>query len=445
MNIVFCTTCKNRNQHLRQTLPQNLADNPKSTFVILNYNTEDDLLDYVFDEHAAEVESGRLVVYSNLVEPRFQMAHAKNMAHRCGILEGGDVLVNLDADNMTGPRFEDFVAESFEENPGIFLWANVVQGVHSSGARVVRGTSGRIAVGREAFLRAGGYDEARFNEWGADDKDLNLRLRMLGCEGVEIGAEHLLGVLHNNKMRFREYPELARKEDEYFKLYKGMVKEPVVNGGRFGCGTVYLNRDLDNPIELKPIPPRVFGIGMHKTATTSLHHAFEALGYDSWHWNSAHSAKTIWREMNNEGRSSTLEQFNAACDLPIPLLFRQIDEAYPGSKFVLTIRDDRNWLDAVRRHFDPDRNPRAAGWDDDPFSNRIHEVIYGRRDFDADTFLVRYWKHNYWVREYFQHRPRDLLVMNMDDGAGWAELCGFLGVPVPDVAYPRMNGRNGHG
>src|SRR5215469_11906059 len=126
MTIAFCTTCKNRTSHLRQTLPSNLADNadyPDCKFVVLDYNSRDDLLDYLVAHHARDIASGRLVVYSmpppGGVEIPFRMAHAKNMAHRCGILEGATILVNLDADNFTGPGFAGYVAE--EMAPDAFL------------------------------------------------------------------------------------------------------------------------------------------------------------------------------------------------------------------------------------------------------------------------------------------------------------------------------------
>lgn len=37
--------------------------------------------------------------------------------------------------------------------------------------------------------------------------------------------------------------------------------------------------------------------------------------------------------------------------------------------------------------------------------------------------------------------PKRLLVMQLGDG--WEPLCAFLGVPVPDVPYPRVNAAGG--
>jgi hypothetical protein len=211
----------------------------------------------------------------------------------------------------------------------------------------------------------------------------------------------------------------------------------IANAGNFGCGVVYKNFGRE-PIELLLIPTRIFGIGMQKTATTSLHGALLELGYDSAHWKSAHWAKAIWVEMKSGGSSPTLERSYALCDLPIPILFRELDAAYPGSKFILTLRDEEDWIKSVRTHWS-DKNPFRGQWDTDPFTHRIHLETYGRRKFDEQVMLERYRRHNAEVREYFKARPRDLLVMDMSKGAGWYELCGFLRKPLPTGPYPRLS------
>lgn len=431
--VAFCTTCKNRTQHLRETLPRNLAENPDALFVVLNYNSRDDLLSYLATEHQHELKTGRLACYSYFDNCKFRMAHAKNMAHRLGILEGAEFLVNIDADNFTGAGFDRFVERQLDQRGNVFLWARMIQG------EMVRGISGRMAISKNCLLKSGGYNEAKFVGWGSDDKDFNLRLRQLGYEPVEIDPIYLSGVPHNDKVRFKEYPHLAQVPDEFFTVDKSTITQGVVNEGVVGCGAVFKNYDFASPVIIKPVPTRIFGIGMHKTATTSLHTALQILGYESWHWSSAHVAKAIWREMNGWGRSETLERYYALCDLPIPLLYRKLDEAYPGSKFILTLRDERRWLEAVMRHFSVAYNRWRSGWDSDPFTNRVHQILYGRKDFEPDVMLARYRKHNTDVLEYFKDRPRDLLVMEMDRGAGWGELCRFLGCAVPAIAFPFEN------
>lgn len=428
--IVFCTTCKDRAQHVKQTLPVNLADNPEAKIVLLDYCSPDDLLDYIKSAHMGDIESGRLVVYSYKNEGPFRMAHAKNMAHRLGILEGGRVLVNVDADNLTGKGFAAYVAEKFQEDE-IFLWAKMIK---EGAERLPRGISGRIAVSAEAFINAGGYDE-KYHTWAPDDKDFNVRLRRLGYQAHEINKKFLSGVLHNDKLRFKYYPQAQTDmgSDQFDEV--NYSDSTVVNFGKFGKGTVYRNFE-EEPIVLDDIPTRIFGIGLHKTGTTSLHFALKILGYESAHWKSAHWAKAIWLEMTSVGRSLTLEKHYALTDLPIGILYDKLDKAYPGSKFILTTRDENQWLESVKNHWDHNHNQFRGAWDTDPFTHRLHKEVYGQKGFNADIFLARFRKHNAAVIEHFKDRPNDLLVMDIN--AGWPALCNFLGKPIPKDDYPKQ-------
>lgn len=438
--IALATTCKGRTQHLELTLPHNIADNAEyenCVFVVVDYASRDHLGAYLRKEHAADIASGRLVVYSYTSEANgfgssdvpFHMAHAKNLAHRVGILEGAEILVNLDADNYTGFGFAQYIADQFAANGNnSFLWAKMVRGV------LPRGISGRIVVTSRAFLLAGGYDQ-QYNTWAPDDKDFNERLRRLGFEGYEIDHAYLGGVPHNDKMRFREYPHAkATMGEDEFDLSRSTAT--IANFGNFGCATVFRNFDYSDPIQLSPLPTRIFGIGMHKTATTSLHTALTILGYDSAHWKTAHWAKKIWTEMMSENRSMTLERSYALCDLPITLLYDRLDRAYPGSKFILTLRNEDGWVESARRHWRKDLNPHRKQWDHDPFSHFIHKELYGQRNFDEQIFRDRFRRHNLEVEQYFATRPQDLLKLDVDQGHGWPELCRFLGKPIPLVPYP---------
>ena len=88
--IAFCVTCKGRVQHLKRTLPRNLAHNPdpNAKFIILDYNSPDHLLEYLQSTFPRAIADGKLVVYSYREPGPFRMSHAKNMAHRCAMREG---------------------------------------------------------------------------------------------------------------------------------------------------------------------------------------------------------------------------------------------------------------------------------------------------------------------------------------------------------------------
>lgn len=140
--------------------------------------------------------------------------------------------------------------------------------------------------------------------------------------------------------------------------------------------------------------------------------------------------------MNALGRSKTLERFYAASDMPIPMLYKQLDKAYPGSKFILTARAEQKWLSSVERLWSREYNPTRWMWDVYPISNTLHHALYGRTDFDAETMLATYRRHNAEVLEHFKGR-KNLLVMDMNNGGSWDDLCSFIDIDVPGVSYPR--------
>lgn len=448
--IVYCTTCKGRAEHLKLTLPQNMWNNgtyQNAKFVVLDYGSDDDLIEFLNAKHARAIASGTLAVYSVVNPGPWHIAHAKNMAARCGILEGADILVTLDADNYTGPEFSRYIATKFAEPgilPGIFLCPDFlhIRSLPHGPDRPCRGFAGRLAIWAKDFIKMGGYDEV-FSTWQGEDMDLLARMERLGYQRRFIDKKYLNAIPHNADVRFKEYPEARKYETKEEEKRINARTETVVNYGNFGVGKVIKRLYLaEGYATLDPIPTRIFGIGMHKTGTTSLDRAFKILGLDSFHWGAGESP-LIWQEMQALGRSLTAERWYAFSDLPFPLLYKQLDKSYPGSKFILTLRDENAWLKSVEKLWSYDYNPTRWMWDVYPFSNHIHSVLYGTKDFDATVFLNRYRRHNAEVLEYFKDRPGDLLVMHMDGGGDWNGLCQFLKHPVPNQPYPHRNPSTG--
>lgn len=439
MRVALVTTCKNRLDHLALTLPQNLQDqkgHQDTVHVVLDYN-DPDMGGYIQREHAADLDTGRLVYYRFPDADIFEMAKAKNMAHRCGLIEGGQVLVNVDADNWIGAGFPAYVDSKFsmarDEQEPIFL---CTRQNHRGPGDLVRvrtpgGCGGRIGITRDAFLHAGGYDEI-FAKWSPDDKDIARRLQNLGYLRHHIPPTHLRAIKHGWDIR-----RITNQEAESFSesvVLAGRQDMGVVNGGVIGTGVVYRNFSPE-PLEIKPLPTRIFGVGLHKTGTTSLARAFQVLGYDSAHWESPNWAKFIWDEMKDYGRSWTLEQHYTLCDLPIPLLYRELDKAYPGSKFVLTTRDEDAWIKSIKVHWAAMRE----GWDRDIFSNQVHKELYGTTEFDEGVFRTTYRRHNQEVRDYFRSRPDDLLEIEIEENTSMNGLCRFLDRPPINRRFPHKH------
>jgi len=172
---------------------------------------------------------------------------------------------------------------------------------------------------------------------------------------------------------------------------------------------------------------KVFGIGFHKTGTTSLAAALRQLGYSVTGPNGVHRsdiAQIAWPMC-----LSLMEQFDAFQDNPWPVLYRELYAYCPEEKFILTIRDADSWLKSVRGFFGQQVTPMRA-W------------IYGHGGPEGNekSYLERYERHNREVIEFFEDKPGKLLVMDLSNGDGWEKLCAFLNeFPIPDTPFPHKN------
>ena len=186
---------------------------------------------------------------------------------------------------------------------------------------------------------------------------------------------------------------------------------------------------------------KIFGVGLPKTGTTSLFAACDLLGYRAGTYR--HMRRLGLEEwFRGNLRAGQLAPYDALTDLPIPIFYPQLDEAFPESRFVLTVRDVDAWLDSAARHWqglrrrDRRLRPRLTGAV--RYSRMTRLATFGMVGFSAERFRYVYEKHVRDVAGYFRDRPRNLLVLDICAGEGWDKLCPFLGMPVPATAFPRV-------
>ena len=182
---------------------------------------------------------------------------------------------------------------------------------------------------------------------------------------------------------------------------------------------------------------RIFGIGLSRTGTTSLTAALQHLGINSLHY--PHDLVTHSELAAGQYDLSILEDFQAITDITAPPFYPQFDAVYPGSKFILTVRETGSWLKSVRAHFERlvphmEENPELR-----PFTEFICAVVYGTLKFNEGRMTDVYETHLRNVRSYFANRPEDLLVIDICAGQGWKDLCSFLGCDVPSIPFPHKN------
>ncbi|MDO5759197.1 MAG: sulfotransferase [Rhodobacterales bacterium] len=173
---------------------------------------------------------------------------------------------------------------------------------------------------------------------------------------------------------------------------------------------------------------KIFGIGFHKTGTTSLGEALKILGYSvtgpNWinHGDIGHTHLARCRALSHD--------FDAFQDNPWPLVFREMDAMWPDAKFILTVRDPKKWIQSQTKHFSRDTTPMRKfiyGTDKGcPLGNEAH-------------YIATYQFHNAAVRGYFKDHPGKLLELDFERPVDWSALCAFLDKPVPSIEFPHAN------
>lgn len=176
---------------------------------------------------------------------------------------------------------------------------------------------------------------------------------------------------------------------------------------------------------------KIFGIGLSKTGTTSLYSALEILGYRSATFRHM-KALSIYDWICGDFSRDYLSTFDAVTNLPMATYFRELDQRYPGSKFILTNRDVDPWLESIERQFSKNAYP------DSQFDRDIRLAQYGVITFNEARFRRIHAEHQSAVAEYFADRPDDLLQMNVFEGDHWDPLCKFLNKPVPNGEFPTL-------
>lgn len=171
---------------------------------------------------------------------------------------------------------------------------------------------------------------------------------------------------------------------------------------------------------------KIFGIGFHKTGTSSLAAALSQLGYRVTGPNGTKNPN-IANEVYAMAYA-LVEHYDAFQDNPWPIIYKQLDQKYPGSRFILTLRPTPAWLNSVVHYF---------GETDTPMRQWIYGV--GHPKGHENTYVNRYERHNQEVLTYFKHRPQDLLVLQITIGEGWEKLCPFIGKVIPNTAFPHIN------
>ncbi|HBG30933.1 hypothetical protein GXC69_07245 [Candidatus Macondimonas diazotrophica] len=206
----------------------------------------------------------------------------------------------------------------------------------------------------------------------------------------------------------------------------------------------------------------LIGAGYGRTGTDSTKEALNILGLRCYHMrevignpDNAHHVDFWCRVAKSPpGTAHDWAQvfagYRAAIDNPAACVWRELMDAYPDAKVLLTVHPGgaEAWYDSVMEtiYF----TERLWQWRVleamTPFARKFgpmaRTLIWQRFHKgtmpDRSAAIAEYHRHIAAVKA---EVPADrLLLFNVADG--WAPLCAFLGMPVPEQPFPRVNDRD---
>ena len=202
---------------------------------------------------------------------------------------------------------------------------------------------------------------------------------------------------------------------------------------------------------------KVIGAGLPRTGTLSQKAALEMLGIGPCYhmvnvlvdlplaqqWAQALDGQPDWEEIFGDHGSTV--------DWPGSYFYRELADAYPDAKVVLSTRDPEAW----------EKSMLDTIWDVIYGESTMAHISKARMQIDPDwhgymSLMARMWAGQgifsgiplqpgqlaSAIARYQEQVERDipqdrLLVWNVTEG--WEPLCQFLEVDVPNVQFPRLN------
>jgi hypothetical protein len=202
---------------------------------------------------------------------------------------------------------------------------------------------------------------------------------------------------------------------------------------------------------------KVIGAGLPRTGTLSQKAALEMLGFGpcyhmvnvltnlplSQQWEQALDGDVDWDAIFGE--------HEATVDWPGSFFYRELADAYPDAKVVLSVRDPEAW----------EKSMRTTIWDTIYGQSAAAHISKARELVDPNwqhyiRLMGRMWAAQgifsgpeiypgqlaeaitRYEEQVQRNIPADrLLVWSVGDG--WEPLCRFLEVDVPDTPFPRLN------
>ncbi|MEZ5571056.1 MAG: sulfotransferase [Halioglobus sp.] len=187
----------------------------------------------------------------------------------------------------------------------------------------------------------------------------------------------------------------------------------------------------------------VIGAGFGRTGTKSLQSALEILGFaPCYHMvevlPQGPRAFHLWEQAaaGNPDWDAIFGAYRATVDFPACNFWKELADYYPDAKVLLSVRDPDSWFESTQETiFSP---PWIDYLGSSVAANFMHSTInekFGGQMHDREILVSRFKQH---IAEVQAGVPANRLL-TYEVKEGWGPLCKFLGVAVPDQAFPRIN------
>jgi len=201
---------------------------------------------------------------------------------------------------------------------------------------------------------------------------------------------------------------------------------------------------------------KVICAGWGRTGTRSLKYGLQTLlQAPSYHMQNVllnkRDAKLWYNIIFNKPQKISWEEiyagYGACLDFPSCNYYKELMEAYPDAKVILTIRDENNWMKSWNTlNNQIIKSFTFRFFSKIPFTSfylqkKIHnEAILGPRGMFKGRKTDDEIKNEFlkWNQSVIDYVPKDrLLVYRVKDG--WGPLCKFLNLPEPNIPFFHKN------
>jgi hypothetical protein len=205
---------------------------------------------------------------------------------------------------------------------------------------------------------------------------------------------------------------------------------------------------------------KVIGAGLPRTGTLTQKLALEQLGFGpAYHWVNVLAdldQVELWnRALDGEAPWEVFEGHASTVDWPGGYFYRELMDAYPEAKVLLSVRDPQKWERSFRDtivamcHGESlMRLLASARGEIDPRWRRYLDLVDRMFWGPQGTFADGYAEPAQLIEQMQRHHdevkrtvPAERLLV-WEVGEGWEPLCEFLEVAVPAESLPHANDRD---